>query len=138
MGVFKVSLVAWVVALIFEQQRRELVQAAAPRLPLVRGVGRFVEDAVDASFFERCNIRLGVAAEAAAGATDTVGAEFTTAIADEHEFDLLLERGHLGDVRRSDYGIQIDRAARHRVASGGQTQLSAGRRNRLRMFVFMS
>src|SRR5438552_3546691 len=61
--------------LVFEQQRCEFVQAAPPRLPLVRGVRRFVEDAVDAGFFKRRDVHFGIASETSAA--DAIGPEFT-------------------------------------------------------------
>src|SRR6185503_7141802 len=82
---------------ILEQQRGELVQAAAPTLPLVRGVRRFVEDAVDARFFERRDVHLGIASETST--PNPVGAEFATSVAHEHELHLLLELRHVSDVR---------------------------------------
>src|SRR6476646_5159489 len=85
---------------IREQQRGELMQAAPPRLPLVRGVWRFVEHTVDPGFFERSDVCLGIAAETSA--TDAVRAEFTAAVADEHQLCLLFECCHVGNVRDRD------------------------------------
>ena len=71
------------------------------------GVGRHIEVTVDACRFQRFGIRLGVAAEAAAAAS-AIAAKFTAAVADEHHLDLLLEGGHVGDVRRGDAAAAED------------------------------
>src|SRR3954452_21952463 len=47
------------VASIAEQQRRELVQAAPPGLPLVRRVRRHVVGALDAQLLQRVVVGLG-------------------------------------------------------------------------------
>src|SRR6187455_2861866 len=91
---------------ILEQQWRKLAQTAPPRQPLMRRVGRFVEYGVDARGFKRGRVLPGIAAEAAPG--NPVGAEFATAIADEHELHLFLELGHVGDVRHRDAAAAED------------------------------
>src|SRR5208283_6247980 len=89
--------------LVLEEQRCEFMQAAPPGLPLVSRLRRHVEDAVDASLFERLGVRLGVASEASAPAASAVGGvKFAAAVADEHDLDLLLEGGQIGDVRQGD------------------------------------
>ena len=72
------------------------MQAAAPTLPFVGGVRRLVENTVDAGFFEGGDVYFGITAETSAA--NTVGAEFTAAVADEYQFDFLFECSHVGDV----------------------------------------
>ena len=84
--------------MVLEQQRRELMQAAPPGLPLVSRVGRHIEVTVYAGGFERFGIGLGVAAEASAAAS-AIATQFTAAVADEQHLDLLLEGGQVGDIR---------------------------------------
>ena len=81
---------------LFEQMRGKLVQAAPPGLPLVRGLGGDVEAGVDASGFQLVQTRLGCRAV------------FASAIGDEHQFVILLELFHVGDVRRGNAAATED------------------------------
>jgi len=88
---------------VLEQQRGEFMQTASPRLPFVSRLRRHVVVTVYAGRSERIGICLGIAAKASAAAALAVaGVNFAAAVADEHEFDLLFEGVHVGDVRCSD------------------------------------
>ena len=64
---------------------------------------RYVTVTVDARLFERFGVCLEVAAKASTATTSAAtGVNLAAATADEHHFDLLLEGGHIGDVRRRD------------------------------------
>src|ERR1041385_7353695 len=99
------------------------MQAAAPTLPLVRSVGGFVEHAVDAGFFERRDVHFRIAAEGAAA--DAVGSQLAAAVTHKHEFHLLLEPGHVRNVRHRDAATTEDADVRERV------QMRQGDRPRL-------
>src|SRR3954454_17589156 len=76
--------------LFLKQQGSEFMQVPPPTQPLVSGLRGFVEDGVDACIFQLFDVGLAGCAILA------------TAIADEHEFDLLLEVGHVFDLRNAD------------------------------------
>src|SRR5579883_3644969 len=71
---------------LLKEQRREFVQVAPPAQPLVSGQRRFVVDSIDAGLFQFFHIRLGSCAI------------FAAAVADENNFDLFLEVGHVFDL----------------------------------------
>src|SRR5688500_10378141 len=88
---------------IREQQRSDLPQAAAPRLPFVSRLGRDVVVSIYARFLERFDVRLGIAAKTAASAPATAStADFSAAVADKYQLDLLFKIRHVGDVARAD------------------------------------
>ena len=82
----------------------------------MRRVRRLIEERVDASFLQRGDIRLGVAAETAAA--DAVGAEFAAAVADEDQLDLLFEACHVSDVGHGDAAAAENADVRKRVEMG--------------------
>src|SRR5512133_3768334 len=104
-------------SLVLERERGELVEAAAPALPLVRGVGRDVEVGVDPGLLERAGVHPGITAEARAPRAIAV-LELAAAEADEQELDLLLESGRAGDILRADAATAEDAHLRERLRAG--------------------
>src|SRR5690242_5591666 len=82
--------------LFLKQQRRKLMQAPPPRLPLVRRLRRDVPVRVDPRLLERLHIRLRIAAKRTAAPASAApaagGVDLAAAVAHEHELDLLLVR----------------------------------------------
>ncbi len=62
----------------------------------MRRFGRFVEDALDAGLLQGFNVGF------------PLSPSFAAAVADEHDFDLLFERVHVGDVLRGDTAAAED------------------------------
>ena len=83
--------------LIPEQQGGEFIQAAAPGQELVSRIRGDVKDTVDSGLFYRFSVCLWITAEAA-----TTAAEFTAAVADEYQLDLLFETGSVVDIVHGD------------------------------------
>ena len=53
-------------------------------------------------FFQSFGVGLRVAAKGSTSRVWAIGVDFPATVADEHQFDLLLEGRHIGDVCRSD------------------------------------
>ena len=100
------------------------MQTAPPRLPFVSRLWRNVKVTAYAGLFERFSVRLGIATEASASAS-TIAAEFAAAVADKHDFDLLFEAGHIGDV------VGADAAAAENADVGKCIEVGQGDRSGL-------
>ena len=64
----------------------------------MRGLRRHIKMAIDASVFECFGVCFGITAKSTAASAPALAARFDFAapIADEHDFDLFLEGGHIG------------------------------------------
>src|SRR6185369_6025674 len=89
------------------------MQAASPGLPLVGRVRRHIEITVYARGFEGLRVCLGISAEAC-----TIAAKFSATICHEDYLYLLLERSHVGDIRRSDTATAENADVRELVEIG--------------------
>src|SRR5690349_9677742 len=78
-----------------EQQRGEFLQAAPPRQEFMRSVRRYIEHGVDAGILDLPGDLVGaglrLAARGTATPAATIATQFLAAVADEHQFHLLLE-----------------------------------------------
>src|ERR1017187_3319785 len=95
--------------ILLEQQRREFMQATAPRQKLVSGAGGFVEERVDPGVLQF--FHSGLARSAV----------FQLSIAEEHRLDLLFEGGRILDLRERNV------AAAEQADVGKLVQVSHGR-----------
>src|SRR5664279_4198546 len=118
--------------LILKQQRSELIQAAAPGLPLMSSQWGYIVVTVNPSLFERFGVRLGVAAEgsAASAASAVGGVNFAAAVTDEHKLGLLFEGRHVGDIRWSNAAAAEDANMGEliKVGQGDRSRLHAAHR----------
>jgi len=76
------------------------MQAASPGLEFVGRILGYVEGAVDTGLFQCLGVHLWVAAKGTPSASSA--AEFTTAVANEYQLNLLLETGRVVDIFRGD------------------------------------
>ena len=86
---------------LLEQQRRKFTQASTPRLPLVSRFRRHVVVTVDACFFKRIGVHLGIATRALTAAP-VASPHFPAAKAHKNEPNLVLKAGRLADVVQRD------------------------------------